>query len=80
MTLGREDLLKGKSGFRLHENTLLSSGYVGCSVSDASVLTVVLFYGDVRLKGYLSRRELEIFLEGRASKAVISKGYPKKKL
>ena len=77
MTLGREDLLQKRHRHKLHENTVLGSGYIAWTQNDKSVMNIVLFYGDVRIKGYVSIKDLHNFLDRKSSIATVKKSFPR---
>jgi hypothetical protein len=77
MTLGREDLLVKHHSHRLHANTNLCNGYIVTS-TDPNILTIVLFYGENRLKGYITKTDALSIIEKRSDKAIIKSYFPKR--
>lgn len=76
MTLNRSDILT-RCRVRSKADTRFANGYVVHSMNNRGVLSVVLFYGDVRLKGYCDVKELVALLEGRTPKAAIKQVFPR---
>lgn len=81
MTLGREDLLTTRGRVRKprsHANTEFANGYISYAGSSVQVVKVVLYYGEIRLKGYAKLEDVITMLEHKLSTANVSASYPKR--
>jgi hypothetical protein len=76
MTLDRRDLL---THGRVHSksDTVFANGYISRSINSNRIFVAVLFYGDIRLKGYFDIAEINQVLDGKLGKITVKKLYPK---
>ena len=55
----------------------LSSGYIAKSNNRSDIFSVVLFFGNIRIKGYVSRNDLLKLSDGNYNKVTIHKRWLK---
>lgn len=71
MTLGREDLLTGKSVRITAEPSQRVSGYIAFARGPSEIIKVVIFVQGQRFKGYVSASDLKLLLSRKTGKVVI---------